>query len=861
MNTVPGYGPKPNDFMLIGESPGETEFKQQRPFVGKSGHEQEQYLSRHGVSPKSWYMTNVVKEFIPTNPDPTQEQIDYWTPKLEQEISIVKPKLIIAVGRFAARWFLGSVDMDVIHGLPHEAGAFNSELAGRSQGAIVLPVIHPAAGFYDNDARALIDWDYQQVAKAVKAIKARKTIEVVKDDYVGHEQYRLIEGWDLDRVLFDADVIALDTEGTPANPWSIQVSVHRGSGWVLRTTDPTFEHGIAALRESVDKGATFVLHNAMFDLEMCRAMGLDLFDAHIFDSMYAAYTLRLEPQGLKALAWRWCGMHMDSYEETVTRGVTDKQLEYLANVVSKDWPKPEPRLVTDNSGESRLYKPQAVGRRAEKILTDYYDKPEVNLLDRWKAVDQELRNEVEQSLGAFPVGSLDDIPLEDAIRYGSRDSDATLRLYYRLSEELESRGLTSLMKEGMDVLPVFEEMQATGMIASRRKFEELTAHVDSEMTKLQNKISNRYYSGKPFNPASSAQVGALLRRRGLEGTQRTSTGKVSTGKKSIEHLRFTDDAISDVMEWREHQKIRDAFCMPALERIPVGVDLYPMRCQVKVTRTATRRLATAEPNLQQVPVRNELGLRVRDCYVTPEGQVYGSWDLSQIEMRFAAHDSKDELLCRLFNEHRDVHSETAARIFGLHIDDVDDKKHRYPSKRAGFGILYGIQGEGLLTQLRMMGCEGWDTHSCDKLIKEWLKVYKGVKARIEEVKREVRAKGYVQDISGMIRYLPGVWSDDKKVAAEAERTAYSHKIQGGAQTLIQRSIIHLKPIVREMQKLGMNVHWSMQVHDEIIMRIDEELWEIVDALVVDALTNHCGMELRIPVEASGNQAQSWAKLK
>jgi DNA polymerase-1 len=257
-----------------------------------------------------------------------------------------------------------------------------------------------------------------------------------------------------------------------------------------------------------------------------------------------------------------------------------------------------------------------------------------------------------------------------------------------------------------------------------------------------------------------------------------------------------------------------------------------------------------------------LGAQVRAGFVVPEGELFGSWDLSAAEMRVMAGLSRDPLLVRMFKEKRDPHAETAARIFGIKLADVDEMKHRYPAKRAGFGVITNIKGAGLYDQLRMFGCEGWSIERCDELIREWLKVYKGVHAFLDECAAEARKKGVVYDYWGMPRHLPGVWSSNRKIAADDERAASSHLIQGGAQGMIQRSMAYAKSYIRALQQAELNVKWILQQHDSLILSFSEDLWDTVDPLIVDALTNHHDMDLGgVPMVAKGSKARTWAGLK
>lgn len=879
---VLGRGRTPNPVMIVGEGPGETEGRTGRPFTGRAGEEQESYLQAAGFSSYKCYVTNVNKTYTPGNPDPTPEQITRWSPTLEREIRTVNPKYIITAGVFAAKWFLGDhVYMDLVHGIPHRSD--------KAPGAVILPCWHPASGFYNDEARAFIAYDYKT---AVSIITGKSKIWFPYDEFEGNEHYEDVTGAELEYMLAQlaADTpISIDTEGYPGDEWSIQVSWVPGTGYALRRAQDDFRRGADAIAAYClnEYQPIVVMHNAMYDLEMCRCMGIDLFECNLWDTRYAAYIMRLEPQALKPLLYRWCGMIQPSYEDTVGDAGIAKQLDWLQLVADYPWPMPEPRVIDENDGTSRLYKPQPVQKRAVAIINDYCsgktDK-DGNLVDiaaRWKQVDPYLRRMVEAhpQFGRLPVGTLADIPLEDAIRYACRDSDGTLRLYYRQVEALQRMDLIPLMTAGCEVLPIFEEMQSNGMRANRAYCGKMSEEMSKVMHRLRSKLSARYFSGRPFNPNSPNDVTAVMRRRGLVGEKRSKkTKKVSTGKKSIEHLRYTDDAMAGIIDWREHAKMRDAFYNPIAARIDDAIahgqdpDTIRIRTHINPYKVVSRRISSSDPNLTAIPVRNQLGVQVRDGFEAAPGMLLGSWDLSQIEMRYMAHVSKDPLLVKFFGDPKlDVHCETAARIFGLKINEradtkeeryanISEMKHRYPSKRAGFGIITNIMGMGLLDQLRMFGCEGWTEDSCNDLIASWLDVYKGVRTFMDESKQEAYRQGYVRDAWGMIRYLPGVYSSDRIVRAEAERAASSMKIQGGAQGMLQKSMAWLKPYFRALNAEGITVRWILQIHDEIILEFDENAWDIINPLVLEGLTQH-SMKLIVPIKASGSSAKTWGKLK
>jgi DNA polymerase I-like protein with 3'-5' exonuclease and polymerase domains len=683
--------------------------------------------------------------------------------------------------------------------------------------------------------------------------------------------------------------IAIDTEGLLNSDWfwSIQVSLEPGTGYVLRAEKADFGVGIDAIRSHVYSKAEpdVFIHSAMHDFWVTRNMGLELSDCNLWDTRYAAYIQRIEPQGLKGLSARHEGMVMDSYLDLVGGVALEKQLEYLMRVYDDEWPAPEARLEYSNDGTCRLYTPQPVGKRAFAILSDFYedkrdkDGNPVDPAKRWKKVDYTLRQVVESRYGAFPIATLADVPLAKALRYAARDPDATLRLGLRWQQRgLTNRRFLNLWRDGNAIIPVFEEMQAAGMLAHRPYMERMSDTMWEHMCRVQQYLSHKYWQDRPFNPASSDQVATLMRRRGLIGEKRSKkTGKVSTAKKSIEHLRYVDDAIANVIDWREHQKMKDAFYDPIVEIIGPDRDSARVHTDLNPYKVDSRRISSSNPNLTAIPVRNELGKQVRDGFEEEDGYEIGSWDQSQIEMRYMAHLSRDPKLVDFFNDPRkDVHGETAAAIFGLKVyedaetkedryRDVDEMAHRYPAKRAGFGIITNISGAGLLDQLRMFGCKGWDQDKCDDLIREWLRFYKGVNTFLVDCKNEVARNGMVYCEWGMPKFLPGIWSEDRKVAAAAGRAASSHKISAGAQGMMQRSLIWLRPYIRGLQAAGEDVRFILQIHDEVLIKFRSEgedggLWPTLNPLVTEALTQH-GKKLIVPVKCSGSHNKKWGKLK
>lgn len=866
---VPGDGNPRARWAVVGEAPGADEGRQRRPFVGKTGREQDEHLARGGLRRRDGWFTNTVLEYLPDNPAPTPERTAEWRPAVEAELLKVRPDYVIAAGTHAARWFLGEdTVIEAVHGMPHRFKLQDWECT-------VIPVYHPAAHFYNRDLLAHILWDYD---RATGIITGRRPVPVVEDLFPDPVYEDLDDCADY-RHHFESGVVSFDTEGVPGEEWSYQVSTLEGTGLVVRKESVRYREFCRAFRAHLRKARpVVVIHNALYDIEMARGFGLDLLTVPLFDTMMAAYLLCLEPQSLKNLARRHCGMRMTDYMDTVGDIGKRKQLAYLERILEEEWPLPEPRVIHENDGTDRVYKPQPIARRAEAILLDVYSEKrdkEGNLADprkRWRKVDAEQRQMVEARLGRMPVGTLADIDLGVAVRYSARDADATIRLYPKMQSMLAEAGLTALMDLKMRMLPAAAEIKMNGMIGDRASFVRLSEEMNERMDRYVRKIARKYNSGRPINPASGPQIEKLMRREGLEGVKKTPKGRVSTSKKSIEHLRFGNEAIELVQQWREHQKVRDSFADPVLENWPGDEPRVQIVGDLKISRVTSGRFSMTayddRPSapLLAIPQRTEVGRTVRSCYVADEGYVLGSWDLDQAEMRMMADESGDEVLCKIFNDGvLDVHSDTASKIFGIPYKQLEEdkalrKKYRDPAKRAGFGVITGIQAQGLFDQMRMSGAEGWTLESVGDLIRDWFKTHPGVRPYLEWCKEECRRKGgVIRDRWEMPRHLPGVFSSDKFEKWEAERQTHSHRIQGGAQGHLQMVMAYLYPRLR---KYGDLIRWRLQVHDELIIEVfdDEDLRREVDAMVINAMVTK-GARLKVPIRSSGSYAHRWGDLK
>jgi uracil-DNA glycosylase len=457
MKIVLGSGPVNAHIFLCGEGPGKVEAQTGIPFSGPSGRKLQEYMSYAGLPSLSQvYKTNISKVFIDGNPDPTPQQVADWTPVLLAELEEVKPRVILAIGRYAADWFLGpqSTDLEIMHGMPHYPIAPHLPECLVDEDSIIIPLLHPAGALWNYERGSLIRYGYEMAGEWIRRLDSGLTIHYRRDSHKGNEDYNDVTGKQIASILrqeseFGSVIgprtcIGLDTEGTPDKPWSIQISLCVGSGYLLRCSHPDFRIGIDAISKFLHSSRpTIALHDAStpkcscYDVVMCRQMGLELQGLSWFNTMYWAYLRRLEPQGNKALCDRWQAMDMEDYQATIGGLSKDQQIDYLNNALSLsvNWPKPDKIYTKENDGTVSVTQPKAIRSSIERILSDILDSKETkngptDPAERWQGLKEsnpQQTAEIESKLGTMPEASLEDVPLEKATVYACKDSDGTLR--------------------------------------------------------------------------------------------------------------------------------------------------------------------------------------------------------------------------------------------------------------------------------------------------------------------------------------------------------------------------------------------------------------------------------------------------
>lgn len=320
--------------------------------------------------------------------------------------------------------------------------------------------------------------------------------------------------------------------------------------------------------------------------------------------------------------------------------------------------------------------------------------------------------------------------------------------------------------------------------------------------------------------------------------------------------REASEFIGLVLRYRQLSKYRNTY----VESLPqsVGSD-GRVRGKFNPLGTVTGRMSCEAPNLQNIPVRTDLGMAIRSCFVASPGCVLVSHDLSQIEMRIAAHLSGDAKLSHIFATGQDIHRETAAALFRIPGDQVDPHKHRLPAKTLGFAVLYGVTPSALRDQILAAGGPEWSVEDCHKFIQRWYEIYHGVARWMDMQHSRVRRLGMLWDQFGRHRVIPGARSAIKRVVAKSLREAGNFPIQAQAAGIVKTAMYLFSDLRRVYEQGGKVCRVLMQIHDELVHEVSEDIAEEF-AYAGRVLMSQC-VPMSVPVESSSSVARSFDKLK
>ena len=438
-----------------------------------------------------------------------------------------------------------------------------------------------------------------------------------------------------------------------------------------------------------------------------------------------------------------------------------------------------------------------------------------------------------------------DVPLAQIAEYAAEDADVTLKLKNFFAPELKKTGIESLFFDiEMPLIYVLAEMEQTGVkldtVALKQSSDELT----DALKKLEKEIYE--LAGVKFNISSSKQVGDILfeRLKIEEKAKKTKTGSYSTSEDILEKLRSKHPVVGKLLEYRGLKKLLSTYIDALPELIsPVTGKVHTSYNQ---TVTATGRLSSTNPNLQNIPIRDELGREIRKAFI-PDSKdcTFFSADYSQIELRIMAHLSNDEHMIEAFRSGADIHAATAAKIYGIPVEEVTSDMRR-KAKTANFGIIYGISIFGLAERLNIPRAES------KELIEGYFKSYPGIRDYMDESIRIAKEKGYVETIFKRKRYLPDINSHNAIVRGYAERNAINAPIQGSAADIIKVAMVR---IFNRFEAEGLKSKMILQVHDELNFNVCNDELEKVKQIVLDEMEG--AIKLQVPLIADCGEGTNW----
>ncbi|MGH7198611.1 MAG: DNA polymerase I, partial [Candidatus Omnitrophota bacterium] len=443
--------------------------------------------------------------------------------------------------------------------------------------------------------------------------------------------------------------------------------------------------------------------------------------------------------------------------------------------------------------------------------------------------------------------SMADVPLDQVFRYGCQDSDVTFRLSKILKEKLKEKDLWKLFEEmEMPLVPVLAEMERAGVAVDTKLLAELSAEMEKSLAALTRKIHRE--AGADFNINSPAQLREILfEKLKLPVVKKTKTG-ASTDVEVLTELSEIHSLPKEILKFRELSKLKSTYvdALPLLVNVATG----RVHTSFNQTVTATGRLSSSDPNLQNIPVRTEEGRKIRRAFVAGSKDTeLVSADYSQIELRVLAHLSEDENLIRAFREGADIHRFTASLIMGVDMKDVTDEM-RSSAKTVNFGILYGMGAFSLARTL------GTTNEAAKDFIKAYFDRYPRVKRYLDATLEKARKDGFVSTYFKRRRYIPEILSKDPRARSFAERTATNAPLQGTASDIIK---IAMNRIAAKLRDGGLRSRMILQVHDELLFEVPKK--ELKKLVALARAEMQGAVSFKVPMQVSVKAGPNWLDME
>ena len=453
---------------------------------------------------------------------------------------------------------------------------------------------------------------------------------------------------------------------------------------------------------------------------------------------------------------------------------------------------------------------------------------------------------IEELLG--PKGkkqkNMRDVSPTDIYEYAAEDADITLRLKNVLEPRLKELGVEELFWNiEMPLVRVLADMELNGVCLDTEALQDTSKIFNERMREYEQEIYKE--AGEEFNISSPKQVGDILfgKLQIMDKPKKTKTGQYVTSEEVLQSLENKSPIVRNILNYRGMKKLLSTY-IDALPKL-INPRTGHIHTSFNQALTATGRLSSSDPNLQNIPVRTDDGKEIRKCFIPEEGCLFFSADYSQIELRIMAHLSEDENMMEAFREGHDIHRATAAKIWHEDIDKVTDAQ-RKKAKQANFGIIYGITTYGLAQRMDISNAEAKD------LIQDYFRTFPKVQAYMEHAKEVARAKGYAETLFHRRRYLADINSRNATVRGFAERNAINAPIQGTEADIIKVAMVR---IWERFKKEGIRSKMILQVHDELNFSVYPEEREQVERIVIEEMQN--AYPLNVPLIADAGWGKNW----
>ena len=450
--------------------------------------------------------------------------------------------------------------------------------------------------------------------------------------------------------------------------------------------------------------------------------------------------------------------------------------------------------------------------------------------------------------------TFDLVPVPEATKYAAEDADVTLRLWHVLKARLAAaKRMTVYETLERPLVSVLAKMEMEGVVVDRSILAGLSKGFAEKLAELEEQIHQ--LTDETFNIASPKQLGEVLfEKLNYKGGKKTKTGAWATGAGVLEGLAV-DEGLSEeerlllqtILDWRQLSKLKSTYS----DALPKFINEATGRVHTSysLAATSTGRLASTDPNIQNIPIRTAEGREIRKAFVAASGNVLLSADYSQIELRILAHMADIPQLIEAFHEGQDIHALTASEMFGVPLKDMDPMTRRR-AKAINFGIIYGISAFGLANQLGISRSEASD------YIKTYFKRFPGIQTYMNDIKEQVADLGYVETLFGRRVHYPGVKTNNRQQKAFFERAAINAPIQGTAADIIRRAMVRIGPLFADFES---PVKMLLQVHDELIFEVEQEKADAATPLICEVMeqANTPIIELKVPLKVDARHAENW----